>query len=291
MSTWSGAMTALITPFKHGKVDEKSLRALVRRQIEAGITALVPVGTTGESPTLSHQEADRVIQVTIAEAKGRVRVIAGTGNYSTANTVARTKWARKAGADAALVVCPYYSKPTQKGVYLHFKAAAEDGGLPVVIYTIPGRSVINITPDTVARLAQVKNIAAVKEASGNLGQMAEIIATCGDRLAVLSGDDAFTLPLMALGGQGVISVAANLVPEAMVGLVRDAQRGDFDSARQRHYQLLPLFKALFAETNPIGIKAALALKKRCSAEIRLPMTPAEPGTLVALKKAMAALGI
>ena len=291
MQDWSGSMTALVTPFKRGKVDEKALRSLVRAQVQAGTSALVPVGTTGESPTLSKAEADRVIKVTVAEAKGRVKVIAGTGSNSTAESVRRTKWARRAGADAALVVCPYYNKPTQQGVYRHYKAVSEECGLPLVVYTIPGRSVINITPETVAKLAGLKNIVAVKEASGSLAQMAEIIAACGDRVALLSGDDSLTLPILALGGRGVISVAANLVPGEMAALVEEGLRGDFEAARRRHYRLLPLFKALFSETNPIGIKAAMAMAKLCGPEIRLPMTPMEPGNAKALKAAMRGLGL
>lgn len=291
MITFSGSMTALVTPFKDGKVDEPAFRALIRRQIEGGTSAIVPVGTTGESPTLSHAEAERVISIAVEEAKGKIGVIAGTGSYDTAASVQRSQWAKKAGADAVLAVCPYYNKPTQQGVYLHFKAIAEDGGLPVVVYTIPGRSVINITPDTIAKLAQVKNIAAVKEASGNLSQMSEIIAACGDRLPVLSGDDSLTVPLMAIGGKGVISVAANVVPRQMADLVAAGLKGDFTTARAQHYLLQPLFKALFLETNPIGIKAAVARLGWCSPDIRLPMTPLEPANQTKLDEALRGLGL
>jgi 4-hydroxy-tetrahydrodipicolinate synthase len=291
MATFTGSMTALITPFRDGKVDEAALRALVRRQIEGGTTAVVPVGTTGESPTLSREEAERVIGVTLEEAKGKITVIAGTGSYDTRASVERTQWARKAGADAALIVCPYYNKPTQQGIYLHYKAVAEDGGLPVVVYTIPGRSVVNITPDTIAKLAQLPGIAAVKEASGSLSQMSEVIAACGERVSVLSGDDGLTLPLLAIGGKGLISVAANVAPKEMAALVNAGLAGDFAKGREIHYRLLPFFKALYAETNPIGIKAAAALQGWAGPEIRLPMTPMEPANAAKLEAAMKQAGL
>ena len=291
MSTFSGTMTALVTPFRDGQVDEPALRASIRRQIEGGVSAIVPVGTTGESPTLSHAEAELVIRVAVEEARGKVKVIAGTGSYDTRGSVERTRWARQAGADAALVVCPYYNKPTQKGLYLHFKAVAEEGGLPVMVYTIPGRSVVNVTPDTIAKLAQVKGIAAVKEASGSLNQMAEVIAAADGKLDVLSGDDGLTLPLLAIGGRGVVSVASNLAPRLMCDLCAAGLGGDFTRARALHYRLLPLFKALFAETNPIGVKAGLAALGLMAPEIRLPMTPMEPENLARLEAAMKNLGL
>jgi 4-hydroxy-tetrahydrodipicolinate synthase len=291
MSTFSGTITALVTPFKDGQVDEPALRASIRRQIEGGVTGIVPVGTTGESPTLSHGEAEQVIRIAVEEAKGKVKVIAGTGSYDTRASVERTQWAKRAGADAALIVCPYYNKPTQAGLFLHFKAVAEGGGLPVMVYTIPGRSVVNITPDTVAKLAQVPGIAAVKEASGSANQMAEVIAAAQGKLDVLSGDDGLTLALLALGGQGVVSVASNLAPRSMADLCAAGLAGDFARAREIHYRLLPLFKALFVETNPIGVKAGMAALGLMGAEIRLPMTPMEPANLAQLKAAMLALGL
>jgi 4-hydroxy-tetrahydrodipicolinate synthase len=291
MANFTGSMTALITPFTDGKVDEQALRALVRKQAEAGTSAVVPVGTTGESPTLSQAEAERVIAITLEEAKGRMLVIAGTGNYDTRASVERTKWAKKAGVDAALIVCPYYNKPTQQGIYLHYKAIAEEAGLPLVVYTIPGRSVVNINPDTVAKLAQLPGIVAVKEASGSLAQMSEVVAACGERVAVLSGDDGLTLPLLAIGGKGVISVAANVAPREMAELVAAGLRGDFAEGRRIHYRLLPFFKALYAETNPIGIKAAAALLGLAGPEIRLPMTPMEPANLAKLEAAMKTAGL
>jgi len=290
MSDFSGTITALVTPFKDGQVDEPALRASIRRQIAGGVSAIVPVGTTGESPTLSHAEVDLVIRVSVEEAKGKVKVIAGTGSYDTRASVERTRWAKQVGADAALAVCPYYNKPTQQGIYLHFKAIAEDGGLPVMVYTIPGRSVVNITPDTIAKLASVKGIAAVKEASGNLTQMSEVIAAAGN-LDVLSGDDALTLPLLAIGGRGVVSVASNVAPELMVEMTTAGLGGDFTKARALHYRLLPFFRALFAETNPIGVKAAMASLGLMSREIRLPMTPMEPALLAKLEAVMKDLGL
>ena len=287
---FTGSMTALVTPFRDGKVDESALRGLVKRQVEGGSSAIVPVGTTGESPTLSADEADRVIAIVIEEAKGKVKVIAGTGSYDTRASVERSKLAKKAGADAVLIVCPYYNKPGQQGIYLHFKAIAEDGGLPVMVYTIPGRSVVNITPDTIAKLAGVKGIAAVKEASGNLTQMSEVIAAAGN-LDVLSGDDALTLPLLAIGGRGVVSVASNVAPELMVEMTAAGLSGDFTKARALHYRLLPLFRALFAETNPIGVKAAMASLGLMGPEIRLPMTPMEPAPLARLEAVMKDLGL
>ena len=288
---FTGSMTALVTPFKDGKVDETALRALVKRQVDGGTTAIVPVGTTGESPTLDTAEADRVISIVIEESKGKVKVIAGTGSYDTRASVARSKWAKQAGADAVLIVCPYYNKPGQQGIYLHFKAIAEEAGLPVVVYTIPGRSVVNITPDTIAKLAQVPGIAAVKEASGSLAQMSEIIAACGDKISVLSGDDQLTLPLMALGGKGVISVASNIIPRAMADLVAAGLQGDFLAARTIHYKYQELFKSLMLETNPIGIKWAVSKLGWCGPEIRLPLTPFEAVNAAKLEAAMRGIGL
>ena len=285
---FTGSIVALVTPFKDGKLDEAKLRELVRWHAAEGTSAIVPVGTTGESPTLTREEAHRVIEISIEEAKpsGKLKVIAGTGSYSTAKSVESTQWARSKGADAVLIVCPYYNKPTQEGIYQHYKAVAEDGGLPVVIYTIPGRSVVNIEPATIARLAEIKNIAAVKEASGNLGQMSEIVSLVGDRITLLSGDDPLTLPMFAIGGKGVISVTANLVPKRMAALCAAGLKGDFAEAKKIHYELFPLFKALFSETNPIGIKAAMEIAGLCSGELRLPMTPMEEGNRKKLEAVM-----
>ena len=288
---FQGSIVALVTPFKNGAVDEAALRALLRLHMANGSSGVVPVGTTGESPTLSSQEAKRVIEISVEECKGKLKVIAGTGSYSTAKTVETTQWAKKAGADGALVVCPYYNKPTQEGIFLHYKAVAEDGGLPVVIYTIPGRSVVNLLPETLARLSAFENIVAVKEASGSLGQMTEIVGLCGDKVTLLSGDDPLTLPMFAIGAKGVISVTANVEPRRMAGLCAAGLAGNFEAARKIHYEMLPLFKALFAEVNPIGIKAAMELAGHCSGELRLPMTPMEPANHKKLEAAMKSLGL
>jgi len=291
MNSFSGTITALITPFKGGQVDEPALRAHLRRQIEGGVSALVPVGTTGESPTLSQAEADRVIQITLEEAKGKVKVIAGTGSYDTRASVERTRWAAKAGADAALVVCPYYNKPTQEGIFQHYKMIAEEGGLPVMVYTIPGRSNVNITPETAGRLAQLPGIAAIKEASGSLSQMSEVVEAVGDRVSVLSGDDALTLPAIAVGCRGVVSVCSNIVPREMTLLTALALQGNFARARILHYRLLPLFRAVFQETNPIGVKAAMALLGLASPEIRLPLTPMEAPNTARLRAVLGDMGL
>jgi 4-hydroxy-tetrahydrodipicolinate synthase len=288
---FQGSIVALVTPFKDGKLDEGALRSLLRLHLASGTSAVVPVGTTGESPTLSQDEAKRVIEISIEECKGKIPVIAGTGSNATAKSVEMTQWAKKAGADAALIVCPYYNKPTQEGVYEHYKAVAEDGGLPIVVYTIPGRSVINITSQTVVRLAELKNIVALKEASGSFSQIAEIISLVGDRISVLSGDDPLTLPMMALGAKGVISVAANLDPKRMAALCAQVLAGRMAEARKLHEELLPLFQTMFVETNPIGIKAAMELAGHCSGDLRLPMTPMEAGNRKKLEAAMKTLGL
>jgi len=290
---FTGSIVALVTPFNGGKVDEAKIRELVRWHAAEGTSGIVPVGPTGESPTLTSEEARRVIEICIEEAKasGKLKVIAGTGSYSTSKSVETTKWAKAKGADGALIVCPYYNKPTQEGIYQHYKAVAEDGGLPVVIYTIPGRSVVNIEPATIVRLAELKNIVAVKEASGNLGQMTEIVSLLGDKITLLSGDDPLTLPMFAIGGKGVISVTANLVPGRLAALCAAGLKGDFAGARKIHYELFPLFKALFSETNPIGIKAAMAIKGLCAGDLRLPMTPMAEDNRRKLEAAMRLCGV
>jgi 4-hydroxy-tetrahydrodipicolinate synthase len=290
---FTGSIVALVTPFKDGKIDEAALRKLLKWHAAQGSSAVVPVGTTGESPTLSEDEAKRVIEICVEEAKalGKIKVIAGTGSNSTAKSVHATQWAASKGADGALVVCPYYNKPSQEGVYQHYKAVAEDGGLPVVVYTIPGRSGINIEAATIARLSAIKNIVAVKEASGNLSQMMDIVSLCGDSISLLSGDDPLTLPMFAIGAKGVISVTANLLPARMAALCAAGLAGDFASAKKIHYEMLPLFKALFSETNPIGIKAAMELAGLCSGDLRLPLTSMEAANRTKLEAAMKSCGV
>ena len=271
-----GAFTAMVTPFSDGRLNEEKLREMVEFQIENGISGLVPVGTTGESPTLTFEEHKAVIERVVKAAAGQIPVIAGTGSNSTAEAIELTAHAAKIGADATLQVCPYYNKPTQEGFYQHFKAIAEEVDLPIVVYNIPGRSGKNIENPIMLRLAEHKNIVAVKEASGSIAQMMDLIAKKPKRFNVLSGDDNMTFPLMALGGAGVVSVASNIVPDRMKQLTQAALQGEWDRARQLHYELLPLFKGIFLETNPIPIKAAMAMKNFAEEVYRLPMCPLSP---------------
>ena len=271
---YEGVFTALVTPFtEEGKIDEQALRRLVDFQIEEGIDGLVPVGTTGESPTLGAEETEAVIRITVEQARGRVPVIAGAGSNSTDKAIHLTAAAKKLGAAASLQVAPYYNKPTAEGFYRHFTAIAEAVDLPMVVYNIPGRTGKNIENSTMLRLAGHRNIVAVKEASGDVSQMMNLIAQKPAAFAVLSGDDNLAFPLIALGGKGVISVASNLVPGRMKEMVSAALQGKWDKARELHYKLLPLFKAIFIETNPIPIKAALAMKGLMKEVYRLPMCP------------------
>jgi len=269
---YEGVFTALVTPFtQEGKVDEQALRRLVDFQIEEGIDGLVPVGTTGESPTLGAEETEAVIRITVEQARGRVPVIAGAGSNSTDKAIHLAAAAKKLGADATLQVAPYYNKPTAEGFLRHFTAIADAVDLPMVIYNIPGRTGKNIDNSTMLKLAGHRRIVAVKEASGDISQMMNLIAQKPAAFAVLSGDDNLAFPLIALGGKGVISVASNLAPGRMKEFVSAALKGQWDKARELHYRLLPLFKAIFLETNPIPIKAALAMKGMMQEVYRLPM--------------------
>ena len=270
--TFQGSFVAMVTPFRNGKVDEAKLRELVEFHITNGTDGLIPCGTTGESPTLSHDEHHRVVELVIEAARGRIRVVAGTGSYSTSDAIEMTRHAERAGAAGALVVNPYYNKPTQEGLYRHFRAVAESVAVPILVYNIQGRTAINVETDTMARLARdVKNIVGVKEASGSLDQMSQVIAACGPDFSVLSGDDNITLPLLAIGGSGVVSVIANIVPRETAELVHAALDGDWKRARELHYRLFPLARAAFLETNPIPIKEAMALAGMLEPEFRLPM--------------------
>ncbi len=288
---FSGSYVAIVTPFRNGKVDEKAFGDLIEWQIERGTNGIVPCGSTGESATLTHEEHDRVIALTVEVARRRVPVIAGTGSNATHEAIRLTKHAKSAGVDAALLVTPYYNKPTQEGLFQHFEAIARAVDLPLVLYNIPGRSVVNMTPQTVARLATITNIVGIKEASGNLAQMSDIVAACGERFTVLSGDDALTLPLLAVGGKGVISVTANVAPAETAELVSAALKGDWDHARRIHYRLLPLSNAMFLETNPIPVKAALAMMGRCADELRLPLTTMSDGPKAQLRQVMTQFGL
>lgn len=268
-----GVYTAIITPFTHaGNVDEENLQRIIEDQISNGIDGLVPCGTTGESPTLSHEEHDRVIELTVEYTKGRVPVIAGTGSNSTREAIRLSKHAQEAGVDALLQVNPYYNKPTQKGLYLHFKAVADAVDLPVLVYNIKGRTGINVETPTLVRLMNdCENVQGVKEASGNLDQMKEVIQNRSDGFSVLSGDDNMTLSLLRAGGDGVVSVASNLIPRQMVDFVHAALDGNYEQAQQDEDRLMEFFKALFLETNPIPIKTAMSMRGWCEETFRLPM--------------------
>lgn len=287
---FSGSLVALITPFRNGKVDYKTLDELIDFQLESGIDGIVPVGTTGESPTLTHDENKKVIERVVKTVDGMVPVIAGTGSNSTAEAIDLTAFARKVGADASLQVTPYYNKPTQEGFYQHFKAIAEEVNLPVVLYNIPGRCGAGLTPDTIARLAQIDNIVAVKEATGSLDQASDIANRCD--LTILSGDDSLTLPLASIGAKGVISVVANIVPADVKAMTDLILEGDLVSARKWHNKLFTLSRSLLSmSTNPIPIKAAMAMLDMCSEEMRLPMTPLAENKKNALEKILTNYGL
>ena len=268
---FTGVFTAMVTPFIRDEVDEESLRGLIEFQIAEGVAGLVPCGTTGESPVLSFDEYKRVVEITVAVAHKRVPVVAGAGSNATAKAVELTRCAKQLGVDATLQVAPYYNKPTQEGLYQHFKKVAEIG-LPLVVYNVPGRTGINIEPETAARLSEIPEVTAIKEASGDIAQIAELNRLCGDRLALMSGDDALTLPVLSVGGKGVISVLGNLLPDRMAEICRSWQAGDRDGALAQHAKLLPLMQAMFMESNPIPIKTALKMKGLIkSSQLRLPL--------------------
>jgi 4-hydroxy-tetrahydrodipicolinate synthase len=288
---FEGILTALVTPFRDGEVDEPALRALVEQQIEAGIVGLVPVGSTGESATLSHTEHARVVELTVEAAAGRVPVVAGTGSNSTREAIKLTVHAKEAGADGALLLSPYYNKPTQEGIYEHFAAIERAAAFPLVLYNIPGRTASNMLPETIARLAELEHIVGVKEACGDLDQISHVIARCPDDFAVVSGDDSLTLPLLSIGGKGAISVTSNVAPKQMIELVDAYQAGDTTRARDIHLQLVPLFDVLFCETNPIPVKAALALLGHVDDEIRLPLTQITEANRERLQVVLKDLGI
>jgi 4-hydroxy-tetrahydrodipicolinate synthase len=288
---FEGTYTALITPFKAGQVDYPALGKLVDKQLEAGIDGVVPCGSTGESATLSHEEHERVIAFVIERAQKRFKVIAGTGSNSTSESIRLTKFAKEHGADGSLLIAPYYNKPTQEGLYAHYAAIADAVALPQLVYNIPGRCAVNINAETTARLAKHPNIVGVKEASGSVDQIARTIELCGPEFSVLSGDDSMTLPLLALGGQGVIGVIPNILPREMAALTKAGRAGDFATARALHYKLAPVMRALFTETNPICIKAAMALLGYCDAELRLPLTPLTEPNQKVLRAALAGVGL
>ncbi|MBI4974446.1 MAG: 4-hydroxy-tetrahydrodipicolinate synthase [Candidatus Omnitrophica bacterium] len=268
---FKGSMVALVTPFKNGKIDEKALKDLVEFHVKNRTSALVPCGTTGESATLSYEEHDRVIELTIQYAQGRIPVIAGTGSNSTEEAIMLTRHAKSAGASASLQVSPYYNRPTQKGLYLHFKAIAEAVDIPIILYNIASRTGVNIEPETFAHLAEIKNIVGVKEASGSLEQMSRIRKLVSKEFLLISGDDALTLPVMSIGGVGIISVVANIIPADVASMCEAFLKGDVKGAEALHYKMLPLVKAMFIETNPIPVKTSMGLMKMIDPEMRLPL--------------------
>lgn len=291
--TFKGSFTALVTPFKDGALDEAALRALIEFQIENGIDGLVPCGTTGESATLSHVEHNRVIDITIETAKGRVPVIAGTGSNSTEETIMLTRHAEEAGADGALIISPYYNKPTQDGLYEHYKVVAESTKLPILLYNVPGRTALNMTPETVAKLSDVDGIVGIKEATGDLAQVSDIIEYSKDGFLVISGDDFVTYPMLTIGGHGVISVTANIAPRDVSNMYALFSEGKLKEALELHYKLQTLHRVMFLETNPIPVKTALSMMGMMTDDFRLPLTSMKDGSanMATLKAALKDYGL
>ncbi len=288
---FGGSMTAIITPFHDGQIDAEALERLVAFQITNGTSAIVPCGSTGESATMTHQEHLEVVRLVVKFARDRVPIIAGTGSNSTSEAIALTGAAKEAGATAALLISPYYNKPTQEGIYQHYKAVAEATRFPLIVYNIPGRTGSKIEATTMARLAELEHIVGLKEATGSLDEVQEVIRLCGDQIRVYSGDDALTLPIMAVGGSGVISVIANIMPKRSSEMTAAALAGDWVQARRLHYAMLPLMRALFLETNPIPVKAAAAMMGLCRDELRLPLLPMSEAPRAKLRAAMQQLGL
>lgn len=286
-----GAISALVTPFRNGKIDRKGFKGVLEYQLARGVEGFVPCGTTGESATLTYEEHEEVIELALEITAGRIPVVAGTGSNSTHEAIRFTKFAEKAKADAALVVTPYYNKPTQEGLFAHFKAVSEAVSIPIILYNIPGRSGVNMLPETVARLSERSNVVGIKEASGNVRQVSDILALCGPEFIVLSGEDPLNFPIFCLGAVGSISVLSNILPQEVSEMCRNVQTGQLDLARHAHQRLLPLCDALFSETNPIGIKAALSLMGMISNELRLPLTPMRPHHRDRLRNVMQSMKI
>jgi 4-hydroxy-tetrahydrodipicolinate synthase len=289
---FTGIYTALITPFRNGQVDEEALRALVEEQVAAGVDGLVPCGSTGESATLSHEEHERVIRIVVEQAKKRVRVIAGTGSNNTREAIRLTQAAKRDGADGALLITPYYNKPTQEGLYQHYAAVARESQFPILLYNIPGRTAVTISPETMIRLAAEEHIVGVKDATGNLDNANKVMSVIGTETFIyLAGDDAMTLPLAAIGGKGVISAVSNLVPADMVRYTRASVAGDLAAARKEHLKLVPIIDAAFLETNPIPIKTAMAMLGKCTDELRLPLCAMSAGNKAKLRDALVQYGL
>ncbi len=284
---FKGSLIPIVTPFKEGKIDEEGFRDLIEFHITNGTDAIVPCGTTGESATLTHKEHEQLIDLSIEAANHRVPVIAGTGSNSTAEAIKLTAYAKKTGADGALLITPYYNKPTQEGLYNHYKAIAEETELPLILYNVPSRTGVNMLPETVARLSEMPTIVGIKEATGSLRQICDIIHLCGEKCSVFSGDDFTNYPILAVGGKGVISVTANIMPDKIAAMYDAFESGNFDKSRELHYQLLELHNSIFLETNPIPVKTALSLMGKISPEMRPPLSPMSPGNLEKLKKVMA----
>lgn len=291
MSRFSGSMPAIITPLRDGQIDAEALERLVEFQVSNGVSAIVPCGSTGESATLTHQEHADVLRLVVKFVRGRVPVIAGTGSNSTAEAISLTRAAKEAGAAAALLISPYYNKPTQEGIYQHYKAIAEATRLPLIAYNIPGRTASKIEATTIARLADLEHIIGLKEATGSLDEVQEVIRLCGDKIEVYCGDDSLTLPVMAVGGVGVISVTANFLPKQTAEMAAACLRGDWAAARRLHYAMLPVIRALTAETNPIGVKAALSMMGYCRDELRPPLLPMSDAPRAKLRSVMQQFGL
>ncbi len=289
---FQGAFVAIVTPFQNGRIDEPALRDLIEFQIANGTHGIVPCGTTGESATLSHEEHERVVEITVDQVKKRVPVIAGTGSNNTAEAIRLTKHAKECGADAALMIAPYYNKPTQEGLYRHFRQVAETVDLPIIVYNIPGRTAVNMEPETIARLAQIPNIVGVKEATGSMKQITDIIRLCGDGFTVLSGEDYITFPLLCVGGKGVISVVSNIAPRDMADMCIHFLNGRFQEAYALYYKLLPLCHAMFVETNPAPVKAALKMMGKIpSEEVRLPLVGLSEANTAKVARALKDYGL
>jgi 4-hydroxy-tetrahydrodipicolinate synthase len=286
-----GAITAIVTPFKNGRLDEEAYRQLIERQIEGGIHGIVPCGTTGESATLSHAEHKRVVEICLEQVKKRVPVIAGTGSNNTAEAVELTKHAQAAGADYALMITPYYNKPTQEGLYQHYQTITAQTRIPVVVYNVPTRTSLNLLPETMARLAGLPHIVGIKEATGDLKQCAKVLELCGDKITVLSGDDFTVLPLLAIGGQGVISVVSNVVPGDMAGMCNAFFAGDLAEARRLHFKMWPLMEAMFFETNPAPAKTALKLMGKITGQVRQPLCPMSTANEEKLRQVLQKYGL
>lgn len=289
---FKGTYTAIVTPFKNDSIDEPALERLIKLQVRAGVDGIVPVGTTGESPTVDYQEHIHLVELTVQFTAGKAKVVAGTGGNSTSEAIYLTEQAERAGADASLQVAPYYNKPTQEGLFQHFRAVARKTRLPIILYSIPGRCGVEIAVDTVKRLAaECTNIVGIKEAGGNADRVSQLRAALDTRFAILSGDDSLTLPFMSVGAQGVISVASNIIPRQVVRMVNSFAAGDPKTARKIHHQFYPVFKDLFIETNPVPVKAALAMMGLCQEEYRLPMVPMSPKNRAVLQETLKQCGV